>query len=44
MMHLVDRHLFLVEDTPYSNKGLRKVYLRLLVTHVLGAFKQVEIG
>lgn len=42
MMYLVDWHLFLVDDTPYTNKGLRKVLLRLLVTHGLGAFKEVQ--
>lgn len=42
MMYLVGQHLFLLDDTPYTNKGLRKVHLRLLVTHVLGAFKEVQ--
>lgn len=33
MMYLVDWYLLLVDDTPYTNKGLRKVRSRLLATY-----------
>lgn len=42
MMYLVDWHLFLVDDTPYTNEGLRKAHIRLLVIHGSGAFKEVQ--
>lgn len=41
MVYVMDWHL-LLDDTSYANEGLKKAHLRHMVTHVSGAFEEVQ--